>query len=610
MDASVVATDQEFIIRYWNKRAGQLFGYRAEETIGKLTSEFLHFTYTNTSREEALDSLIREKKWKGRLQYKNRNGEWFLLDVSVTTVTNEEEEPIGYVACYLDVTEIERAKNSLTNFQASVALLADYYFIIDRNFHLVFIDDTTNSRLKEIYGFTYTIGENILDKLPADRKNQIEACFSKALSGIHSSYEINILTADNKQIWLQVCYLPVQEEHGYIPYACSVVRDITAKKEKENKKALLYKGRQLFEIFMENSPILALITDSKGIIHYLNPAYINAFHLPKEAIGSPVARFFPKDIAAAVRKNNFFVVETKEILCTTENALTADGKEHCYQVIKFPIITEDETYIGGWAVDISEEITLRQSVNDSLQQLQLSEKKLKAALAREHQLNDMKSRFVSMASHEFRTPLSTILSSVYLLEKYTAEEQQGNRLKHAGKIKEAVQHMNFLLDDFLSIEKLEEGKVFIHTTPVDLTGLIQEALAELGPLRKAGQVVVYHHQGFSTLNTDKKLVKNIVVNLLSNAFKFSGEKSEIRINTVASRTAFTLTVNDTGIGISKADQQHLFEMFFRGRNAVNIQGTGLGLHIAKRYVALLCGEISLQSETGVGTRVTVQVPAW
>ena len=228
--------------------------------------------------------------------------------------------------------------------------------------------------------------------------------------------------------------------------------------------------------------------------------------------------------------------------------------------------------------------------------------------AKEYQLNDLKNRFVSMASHEFRTPLSTILSSVYLLEKYTTTEQQTTRLKHAGKIKESVIHMNALLEDFLSIGNLEEGNLAISPSTFNLNELVQEIITELQPLQKEGQEILVSYNGGERITTDKKIARTIIANILSNALKFSPENRRVWISVTVSNRSLDFSIKDLGIGISREDLQHLFKTFHRGRNAQHIQGTGLGLHIVKRYVQLLKGNILVNSEVGVGTEVSVIIP--
>jgi PAS domain S-box-containing protein len=248
-------------------------------------------------------------------------------------------------------------------------------------------------------------------------------------------------------------------------------------------------------------------------------------------------------------------------------------------------------------------------LREALQELEKSQEELSAALNKEKELNEIKSRFVSMASHEFRTPLSTILSSAQLLSKYTSAEDQDKRDKHIKRTKDSVKHLNVLLEDFLSVGKLEEGKIKPEPAPFSIRDVLEEVTEEMQSLAKKDQHIHCLCSEEWRLTSDKRLVKNILVNLLSNAVKFSDEGAPIHVQAEPRPGGgFRITVLDNGIGISPEDQQHLFSTFFRGANVVNIEGTGLGLHIVRRYLDLLQGRIGIKSTLGEGTRVTIDLP--
>jgi len=247
-------------------------------------------------------------------------------------------------------------------------------------------------------------------------------------------------------------------------------------------------------------------------------------------------------------------------------------------------------------------------LKEALQRLEQSQQELNEALNKEKQLNEIKSRFVSMASHEFRTPLSTVLSSASLLSRYTLGEEQDKRNRHIDKIKASVKHLNDLLEDFLSLGKLDEGKVAINISEFNLPHLLHETIEELKVLSKDGQEISYDHQGGEIMVTDKRLTKNILINIISNALKFSQAGATVEIQSAINDVEAIVSVKDHGIGISQEDMDHLFSSFFRGKNAVNIQGTGLGLHIIKRYTDLLEGKIDIESELNKGTTITISIP--
>lgn len=241
--------------------------------------------------------------------------------------------------------------------------------------------------------------------------------------------------------------------------------------------------------------------------------------------------------------------------------------------------------------------------------LKKQEQGLKAALEKEKKLNELKSRFVSMASHEFRTPLSAVLAAAELIEVYERQDQQSKRVKNIGRIKKAVGTLIDILNDFLSLSKLEEGQLKHNPTSFIFNDFCEEVLDEMKGVLKMGQNIQHINLvANTTLFLDKNILKNILFNLISNASKYSEEWQNIHCLTKIERDKLSIQIRDEGMGIPKEDQQYLFSRFFRAHNVENIQGTGLGLNITKKYVKLLGGEISFESELGKGTTFFVAIP--
>ena len=247
-------------------------------------------------------------------------------------------------------------------------------------------------------------------------------------------------------------------------------------------------------------------------------------------------------------------------------------------------------------------------LREALQRLEESQKELSEMLQKEKELSEIKSRFVSMASHEFRTPLSTVLSSASLLSKYTSAEDQDKRTRHIEKIKGAVKHLNDILEDFLSLGKLDEGKVESHSSEFNLEAFLYDLVDEAKGLLKKDQHIHFMYQGAPEVLSDKKLLKNILVNLITNAIKFSPEDGIINMRADVDDGHGIIVVSDNGIGIPKADLEQIFSSFYRAANATNIQGTGLGLHIVKRFTELMGGSVNIDSELDRGTTVTINIP--
>lgn len=247
-------------------------------------------------------------------------------------------------------------------------------------------------------------------------------------------------------------------------------------------------------------------------------------------------------------------------------------------------------------------------VSERTAELNLANKELKKAFEIERELSQLKGKLVSMASHEFKTPLSTILSSISLVERYTELDDIEKRTKHIDRIKSAVKNLNNILNDFLSLEKIESGFMARELVTINVSEFIQSIIDELNTLLQQDQVIEFSHKGKSEILADNHTLKNILINLLSNAVKYSPEGKEIILKTHCLPDALKIEVTDYGIGIPNEDQAHMFERFFRASNASNYQGTGLGLTIVKRYLDLLGGSIRFDSELNKGTSFFVHLP--
>lgn len=268
--------------------------------------------------------------------------------------------------------------------------------------------------------------------------------------------------------------------------------------------------------------------------------------------------------------------------------------------------TELEQRVKERTQELGTAIRKLEQTNKSLYE---AEQEVRKALQKEKELHELKSRFVTIASHEFRTPLSTVLSSASLISKYKTAEEHDKRQKHVDRIKSAVSNLTSILNDFLSISRIEEGKIYNVPTAFDLVAFSAEVADEMQGFLKAGQRIHYqNHRDKAIITLDRQLLKNILFNLLSNASKYSAEDKSIYFATKTTEESITITVQDEGIGIPEADKTHLFTPFFRAQNVTNIQGTGLGLNIVKKYADIMGGSLQYQSELGRGTTFTIVFP--
>ncbi|MBL0357000.1 MAG: PAS domain S-box protein [Chitinophagaceae bacterium] len=306
---------------------------------------------------------------------------------------------------------------------------------------------------------------------------------------------------------------------------------------------------------------------------------------------------FPVEVSLSNYKSgdaNFIIAFINDITRRKEieNAVLRQQKE----------LEEINLKIEGLNDDLEQKVVLRTSqLEETMRELEKSKDELGQALSKEKELGDLKSRFVSMASHEFRTPLSTILSSASLVAKYVQGDEQDKRDKHIQRIKSAVHNLTDILNEFLSIGKIEDGKIVTNFTRFSVKELLHNISGEIQGIARKGQQIICEHDGDTFVVLDVTLLRNVFINLLSNAIKFSPEYGKILVHTKVDADGIIFTIKDSGLGISDEDQEHLFERFFRGKNATNIQGTGLGLHIVGKYVELMNGLIECKSELEKGT---------
>ncbi len=390
-------------------------------------------------------------------------------------------------------------------------------------------------------------------------------------------------------------------------------------------------GKQGFDAIFHFATEGILVTNEKSEIILSNPSLNKLFgYESNELIGQKIEVLVPKRYAInhISQRDEFQKNPHSRAMGAGVNlfGLNKSGKEFPVEISLSTYVVDDKRFVVAFILDISlrkaaeeklknysadleKKVTNRTLIlQEAINELEKTKFELNEALEKEKELNEMKSRFVSMASHEFRTPLATIISSLSLVKTYGDKNDSEKQDKHINKIKSSITNLTDILNDFLSISKLEEGKVENIKEDFLIDLFVNDIVSETQSLCKSGQKIDYSHEGDTIISLDKKMLKNILFNLLSNAAKFSNADSIINIRTQRTDDCLKLSVEDQGIGISKKDQKHLFQRFFRAKNASNIQGTGLGLNIIENYIELMDGTISFKSEENKGTIFNIQFP--
>lgn len=391
-----------------------------------------------------------------------------------------------------------------------------------------------------------------------------------------------------------------------------------------------------FESLFIHASMAIIAVDEKGIIVVVNPFTLNLFGYEhaEELEGKPLETLIPNRYREKHKDHHSSYMQNPKTrtmgLGIDLFALKKNNEEIPVEISLAYHTVDNKTYVLAFINDIAPRKKIEQELivlnkkleekvkdrtlslektvkqlNKQIKETEEKDKELRLSLEKEKELNELKSRFVSVASHEFRTPLSTVLSSIYLLQKYTGADEQNKRDKHIQRIITSVNLLTEILNDFLNVGKIEEGKIEVRYCEFDLQENILETIKGLETNLKKEQTINYQHIGRSLVYMDPKMLKHITINLLSNAIKFSPENAEIVVNSTIEDENIYIRFKDNGIGISKEEQAHLFERFFRAANAINIQGTGLGLHIVSKYVELMNGSIKVISEIGAGTEFII-----
>ena len=361
---------------------------------------------------------------------------------------------------------------------------------------------------------------------------------------------------------------------------------------------------QLQRIFRYTAIAIGILRGPDFVVELTNPAMCVLWgRTEADLLGKPIFSVLPEAAEQGFEALLTGVLQTSKPFVGTELPVILD-RNGSLDTVYFDLVYEPlpdadgrVSHIIVTATDVTNRVLMRQKADQ--------------LIAQERELHELKSNFVTMASHEFRTPMGTILSSASLIGRYNGADDGEKRERHVQRIKAAVHGLTDLLNDFLSLGQMDQETMHGLPQPLEIRAFCDEILDDMQGMMKPDQRFVYQQlAGPSVINIDGSMLRNILINLLVNASKYSSEGKAVELTTAVQGDLLVVTVRDEGIGIPDADKDKLFINFFRARNAIHVQGTGLGLYIVKRYVDLLGGTISFTSQLDSGTIFTVQLPIY
>ena len=415
---------------------------------------------------------------------------------------------------------------------------------------------------------------------------------------------------------------------------------------KENTSLMFKKEHDVFKILLGSVSEGVVVVDDQQIIRETNIAAEYIFgYKSNELIGKPLNNLIPSNYHATHEGHfeGFMKHQERRQMGHGRDIFgkRKDGSIFPVEAGLNPFTIDNNSYVMALVIDISVRKAQEQRIQelnaelelkiekrtkelyDSYEQLKSvheklqaenerrisAEKKTKRALKREQELNELKTKFLSLVSHEFKTPLSGILTSAMLLGKYKLQEQQDKRDKHIKTITEKVHFLNNILNDFLSIEKLETGKINYTFKDFKLSKVVNEVIYNANMLLKEGQIINYpEHIDDLSIFQDEKTLELALSNLIHNAIKYSPENTTIAIEIHQEKTSTVFKITDQGIGIPEKDQKNIFNRYFRAENALLTQGTGIGLNIVKNHIENLGGSIGFVSSEHHGSCFTLTLP--
>ena len=606
-------------IDFVNDKWLELTGVPSEEAIGKEWSSFLSNdnNMLNEWEQKTENGKSFTEEFTLRNKETNRLYEGLLKMVPVFTA---EGEPEGYVGTLDDITEQIRAKKIIEESEQWFRSMAEnspvMIWVTDSNLQCTYLNQTwlayTGNTLEEELGRGWIEGIH-----PDDRRPSYQMYKSAFEKREPFKIEYRLRRHDGQYRWIadhgNPVFLPDGTFTGYVGtctdihkmrtmnewleqkvkektgYLSKVVGQLEHKiaEQQQTEENLKRANERFAKLFNESPAANSICLMENEELVDCNQAFLDLTGYAREELigGKSVYAYLMPDFKAG---------ELSQILKDTDHVqkfemeLTRKQGDKVWASISLQrIVMDNKPYLLSVLLNTTE--------------LKLAEEKIISALTKEKELNEMKTNFLSVASHEFRTPLGVLLTSINLIEAYHKRGDDEKCNKYFRQAEGSIKNMTDILNDFLTLEKLEEHKVEHVDCNFDLTEFSKEIMEETRAMLKPKQEMVYEHFGQNMVELDKITLRNILFNLISNASKYSGAEAKIYLTTEVEGDKICIRVRDMGIGIPQEDQKNIFTRFYRASNTSNIQGTGLGLNIVQKYVELMNGQITFVSKVNAGT---------
>jgi PAS domain S-box-containing protein len=584
---------------FFSKRWKQMIGYEDNEIENNFESwkSRIHpddldnvFEDINKHLKGETDSYVNEH----RIKCKDNSYKW-ILDRGIIIEKDKNGKPVRMLGTHVDISISKQMEETIIESElrnrAMLDLIPDMLFIMTINGDYLHYH-TPNSAKLYVRPEDF-MGKNVKSILPEELANKFLELFKvSAKTGQMSVYEYFLDDPKSKERnYFEARIITYGDENRVL----TIIRDITSRRNYETK---IEESEKKYRYLAENTQDIISLHKLDGSYEFISPSVKAVLGFEDtELLGkTPFDHMFKEDSEKYINLIRDKVFKADSTYIYDARFMKKDKSFVWLETVLSPIKNEkNELYR---VLSVSRDITLRKKAEEDIKQ----------ALAKEKKLNELKSNFISTTSHEFRTPLSAILSSTELLEFYSSMWDENKKKDHFHKIKTSVNSMTMMLNDILSFNKAESNNINFVKSETDVNILCSELLEDFKTRISAKFKIDYEYEAISRTHLiDPKLIKQALDNLLNNAAKYSTEGSTIKLKVNDNTKRLVFKVYDEGIGIQPSDKDKLFEPFYRGTNALLITGTGIGLSLVKRIVELHGGSITFENNSPKGTIFKLEI---